>query len=92
MSKLLEEKKNDLITRAEEVLNTAKAEKRELTEAEAAELAEIKADVERIKQTLMLDDDFAKILQAEKETPKVQENSSELRLCAFRRKEYFVFY
>jgi len=33
-----------------------------------------------------------KILQAEKETPKVQENSSELRLCAFRRKEYFVFY
>ena len=40
MSKLLEERKNDLITRAEEVLTLAKAEKRELTEAEAAELAE----------------------------------------------------
>jgi HK97 family phage major capsid protein len=76
MSKLLEEKKNDLITRAEEVLNTAKAEKRELTEAEAAELAEIKADVERIKQTLMLDDDFAKILQAEKPAP-VEEKKEE---------------
>jgi HK97 family phage major capsid protein len=76
MSKLLEEKKNDLITRAEEVLNTAKAEKRELTEAEAAELAEIKADVERIKQTLMLDDDFAKILQEEKPAP-VEEKKEE---------------
>lgn len=76
MSKLLEEKKNDLITRAEEVLNTAKAEKRELTEAEAAELAEIKADVERIKQTLMLDDEFAKILQAEKPAP-VEEKKEE---------------
>lgn len=76
MSKLLEEKKNDLITRAEEVLNTAKAEKRELTEAEAAELAEIKADIERIKQTLMLDDDFAKILQEEKPAP-VEEKKEE---------------
>ena len=35
------EKKNNLITRAEEVLNTAKTEKRELTDAEAQELAEI---------------------------------------------------
>ena len=38
MSKELMEKKNDLITRAEEVLNTAKEETRELTDAEAAEL------------------------------------------------------
>ena len=50
MSKVLEERKNDLITRAEEVLNTAKAEKRELTDAEAQELAEIKDDVRRIKE------------------------------------------
>ena len=66
MSKILEEKKNDLITRAEEVLNTAKAEKRELTDAEAQELAEIKDDVRRIKETLKLDDDFREMLDAEK--------------------------
>ena len=33
MEKELNEKKNDYITRAEDVLNKAKAEKRELTEA-----------------------------------------------------------
>ena len=66
MSKLLEEKKNDLITRAEKVLSTAKAEKRELTDAEAQELAEIKDDVRRIKETLKLDDDFREMLDAEK--------------------------
>ena len=66
MSKILEEKKNDLITRAEAVLNKAKAEKRELTDAEAQELAEIKDDVRRIKETLKLDDDFREMLDAEK--------------------------
>ena len=66
MSKFLEEKKNDLITRAEEVLQTAKAEKRELTDAEAQELAEIKDDVRRIKETLKLDDDFREMLDGEK--------------------------
>ena len=49
MSKILEEKKNDLITRAEEILNTAETEKRELTEDEAMELAEIRDDVKKIK-------------------------------------------
>ena len=39
------EKKNDLITRAEEVLNNAKAQTRELTEDEAMELAEIRDNV-----------------------------------------------
>jgi len=66
MSKFLEEKKNDLITRAEEVLNKAKEEKRELTDAEAQELAEIKDDVRRIKETLKLDDDFREVMDAEK--------------------------
>ena len=56
--KELEEKKNDLITRAEETLNKAKEEKRELTEDEAAELAEIRDNVRRIIETLRLDDDF----------------------------------
>ena len=66
MSKYLEEKKNDLITRAEQVLNKAKEEKRELTDAEAQELAEIKDDVRRIKETLKLDDDFREVMDAEK--------------------------
>lgn len=61
MSKELIEKKNDLITRAEEVLNKAKEEKRELTPDEAAELAEIRDNVRRIIDTLKLDDDFREL-------------------------------
>lgn len=56
--KELIEKKNDLITRAEEVINVAKAQKRELTEAEAAELAEIRDNVRRIVRHLELVDDI----------------------------------
>ena len=46
------EQMNDLITRAETLVNTAEAEKRELTDAEAQELAEIKDDVKKIKDYL----------------------------------------
>lgn len=52
MRKDLIEKKNDLITRAEEVLDKAKTEKRELTPDEMQELAEIRDDVRKIKETL----------------------------------------
>lgn len=55
------EKKNDLITRAESMLDKAKQEKRELTEDEAAELAEIRDSVRKIIETLKLDDDFSKM-------------------------------
>ena len=61
MEKELNEKKNDLITRAEEVLNKAKEEKRELTEAEAEELAEIRDNVRRIMKTLELKGEFDKM-------------------------------
>ena len=61
MEKELVEKKNDLITRSEEVLNTAKAEKRELTDAEAQELAEIRDNVRRIMKTLELKGEFDKM-------------------------------
>ena len=61
MEKELNEKKNDLITRAEDVLNNAKAEKRELTEAEAEELAEIRDNVRRIMKTLELKGEFDKM-------------------------------
>ena len=61
MEKELNEKKNDLITRADEVLNKAKEEKRELTEDEAMELAEIRDNVRRIMKTLELKGEFDKM-------------------------------
>lgn len=56
--KALTERQNDLITRAETLVNTAESEKRELTEAEAAELAEIRDDIQRIKKYLDIVDDI----------------------------------
>lgn len=64
--KTMEEKKNDLITRAEEVLNKAKLEERELTDAEAAELAEIRDNVRKIIEFIEMDDDFRKLGGMEK--------------------------
>lgn len=58
MEKALYEKKNDLVTRAEEVLEKAKSEKRELTDAEAQELAEIRDDIRRIMKTLDIKKEF----------------------------------
>ena len=63
MSKILEEKKNDLITRAEELVKIA--ETRELTEDEAMELAEIRDDVKKIKEALGLEDEMREILDTE---------------------------
>ena len=60
MEKELNEKKNDLITRAEEVLAKAKEGCRELTEDEAMELAEIRDDIKKIKETLELKGFFDK--------------------------------
>lgn len=56
--KELEEEKNDLITRAEQSVNKAKEEKRELTDDEMAELSEIRDNVRKIVDKLKLDDDF----------------------------------
>ncbi len=85
MSKLLtdaqrkakEEKKNDLITRAEAVVATAKKEERELTPDEMQELAEIRDDVKKIKEALGLDDDFREMAETEAKPdaePKEEEN------------------
>lgn len=52
------EKKNDLITRAEEILNDAEKNKRELTDDEAQELAEIRDDVRKIKEALKIHDEL----------------------------------
>lgn len=54
----LVEKKNDLVTRAEAILNDAETNKRELTDAEAQELAEIRDDVRKIKEALKISDEL----------------------------------
>lgn len=80
MEKELQEKKNDLITRAEEVLNKAKMETRELTEAEAAELAEIRDNVRRIVKTLELKGDFDKMEEKKPvETVEIEKEVEEVR-------------
>jgi HK97 family phage major capsid protein len=82
MEKGLNEKKNDLITRAEEVLNKAKEEKRELTEAEAEELAEIRDNVRRIMKTLELKGEFDKMEgnEIEKESLPKDEAKTEVEI------------
>ena len=100
MSKFLEEKKNDLLTRAEKVLNQAKAEQRELTEDEAMELAEIRDDIRKIKETLGLEDDLRAEMDAEKKPdaePKAEPAPEDERACkdaqkrAIEEQEYKAF-
>ena len=71
--KELMEKKNDLITRAEDTLNKAKAEERELTDAEMAELAEIRDNVKKIKDMLEMSEFF----KGEGQKPKIEEMALE---------------
>lgn len=70
MLKQLQEKKNDLITRADEIVNTAKSETRELTDAEAQELAEIRDDVRKIKEQLGLIKDIDDLDREKKDVKK----------------------
>lgn len=56
--KNLVELKNDKITKAEAILKDAEENKRELTPDEAAELAEIRDDVKRIKDALKIGDEL----------------------------------
>ncbi len=100
MSKFLEEKRNDLITRAEEVLNKAKVEKRELTDDEAQELAEIRDDIRKIKETLGLEDDLRAEMDAVPKNdpePKAEPAPEDERACkdaekrAIEEQEYKAF-
>lgn len=77
MYKELMEKRNDYMTKAEGILNKAKLEKRELTEDEAAELAEIRDNVRKIIETLKLDDDFREMADAEKKEDGTPEDGEE---------------
>ena len=75
--KALIEKKNDLIVRAEDILKDAETNKRELTDAEAQELAEIRDDVRKIKEALKIADE----LKDEKEMVKEEGEMLDGRAC-----------
>jgi HK97 family phage major capsid protein len=91
--KELKEKKNDLITKAENLLKKAEMEKRELTEDEAAELAEIRDNVKRIKDTLeakgFFDEEGMEEAPAE-EAPADEKRAMETR-AAEERKEFETY-
>lgn len=78
--KALEEKKNDLITKAESTVESAKLEKRELTEDEAAEIAEIRDDVKKIKESLKLDDEFRELTEMEKKPDEEPKEEKEMNI------------
>ena len=59
------ERQNDLIKRAEDIVNGAETEKRELTDAEAQELAEIRDDVKAIKAKLETIKDLEDVVEVD---------------------------
>ena len=69
------ERKNERITRAEEILKGAEAEKRELTDDEAAELAEIRDDVRKIKAALKINDELGAADKQPKEEAKPMDDN-----------------
>lgn len=75
--KAMEERKNDLITRAEDIIKDAETNKRELTDAEAQELAEIRDDVRKIKEALKI----AEELHEEKKEVKEEMDAMDGRAC-----------
>ena len=91
--KELLEKKNDLITRAEEILNSAKTETRELTDAEVEEINGIKTDVSKIEETLKLDEEVRALEKMEiKEEVKEEEMDENKRSIEEMEKEAFADY
>lgn len=90
--KAMTERQNDLITRAETLVNTAESEKRELTEDEAAELAEIRDDIQRIKKYLDIVDDIddarpTKVVDAEKKEAHDVIDGEDMRACGDKERE-----
>ena len=90
--KKMMEHKNELITRADEILETAKQENRELTPDEAQELAEIRDDVKKIKEMLQLDDDIAKLKVDEAGSEPEATKSDDERACEDEERRSFENY
>ena len=94
MSKELTERKNDLIANAEEMLNKAKLEKRELTEDEAKNIAEIRDNVRRIDDTIKLEDEIRELKGMERKedaTPVEEEKAVEVEKSAMDDQEVRAF-
>ena len=73
--KELVEKRNDLVTRAEEIINAAKAEKRELTADEQTEWDSIRANIRSIDSTIEMENEVNKMNLTEKrEEEPMEEN------------------
>ena len=73
--KELVEKRNDLVTRAEEIINAAKAEKRELTAEEQTEWESIRANIRSIDSTIEMENEVNKMNLTEKrEEEPMEEN------------------
>ena len=89
MSRALEERRNDLIERAESILGSAKTETRALSADEVTEMQGIKEEVGRITETLKLEEDFRaeNFERAEEEMPKEEKmeniNINEQERAAF---------
>lgn len=71
------ERQNDLITRAEEILDSAKAEQRELNDEEIAEITSAKEEVRRIKETLSLEEEVRSMEKMEIKEEKQEERMEE---------------
>lgn len=96
MEKELMENRNDLITRAEEIMNKVKEEKRTVSETEETELNQIKADVEKIDSTLKLDEEVRamekKEIKEEKEGDKEMTAEEQKRAVEQNEREAFENY
>ena len=90
--KELLEKKNDLITRAEEILDSAKTETRELTDEEVSELTGIKENVSRIEETLKLDEEVRSLEKMEVKEEPTEEKMEEVRSIEEMEREAFENY
>ena len=74
------ERQNDLITRAEEILDSAKAEQRELSDDEIAEITSAKEEVRRIKETLALEEEVRSMEKFEEKSENKEETMEEREL------------
>ncbi len=77
MEKELMETKNDLITRAEEMLANAKKEKRELTDDEIKEFNDLKGRVSNIEKTLKIGEEVNDMTKEEKKEKVVPEKEED---------------
>ena len=75
--KELVENRNEKVTRMEEIMNTAKAEKRLPTDAETTEFENLEKEVKNIDKTLAMNDTINKMELKEVPTDKVKELTQE---------------